>query len=77
MLTEIELRINRQLIRDDLAVPGRAPIERPMATSNPMPSASTASETTAEGDGDNAGKRKLFRLRRPISARLSRLGSKR
>ena len=75
MLTEIELRINRQLIRDEITLPGRESISRSLPEHDPE----STSETNSVGvvEAEDPSKRKLFRLRRPISARLSRLGSKR
>ncbi len=116
ILTDIEQRINRELIRDSLdGGPARAVSRTPEASSPPASKVRATSKTSSawnfpendsadddsirdasaaesfgesEGSGSTEatefaapsaknGAKKLFRLRRPISARLSRLTSKR
>ncbi|MFO0924072.1 MAG: DEAD/DEAH box helicase [Pirellulales bacterium] len=66
-LTEIELRINRELIRDFIDGAPEVTLDAPSTPAVKEPS---------ETDQPSAERKKLFRLRRPISARLARMNAR-
>lgn len=70
ILTEIEQRINRELIRDSFDEPGQERVSRALPPRGEVVEVPVVPKTPAFGEST---KRKLNRARRPISPRLARM----